>query len=145
MRIKNNNLLGALKMLILFVVFLGGIHLLLLDYILPASYFQLQLIYAYLFLGGLSTLGIGAMFLIKKNDEGMIGNGFLVYTMLKIFASVGFLLPWLTDQNEFTMPFVYQFFAVFFPLLFVETLIIVRLTNSIARENIEANQNQLKK
>lgn len=142
---KNKQYLGALKTVILFVMLLSGIHLLLLDYILPNIYFQFQLIYAYAFLVGLSLLGITGIFLIRKSDDTMIGNGFLVFTTLKIFASIGFLLPWLTNQDDLTMPFIYQFFGVFFPLLLIETIIIVKLTNSIIREKKEDSQNQLKK
>jgi hypothetical protein len=142
---KKNELLGALKKLVLFVVFLGGVHLLLLDYVLPKIYFQFELIYAYLFLVLLSVLGLMGMVLIKKNDDTMIGNGFLAYTTLKMFASVGFLFPWLRNQDEFTMPFIFQFFAIFFPLLILETIIIVKLTNSVVREKVETDQNQLKK
>lgn len=136
---KNKQFLGALKTVVVFVIFLGGVHLLLLDYVLPKIYFQFQLIYAYLYLFGLSLLGVSGMFLIQKHDDTMIGYGFLAFTTLKMFAAIGFLLPWLTNQDDLTMPFVYQFFGIFFPLLLIETVIIVKLTNSIVRKKTKVD------
>jgi len=138
-QMKNKQFLGALKTVVVFVIFLGGVHLLLLDYVLPKIYFQFQLIYAYLYLFGLSLLGVSGMFLIQKHDDTMIGYGFLAFTTLKMFAAIGFLLPWLTNQDDLTMPFVYQFFGIFFPLLLIETVIIVKLTNSIVRKKTKVD------
>lgn len=113
--------------LCLFLVGLGGLHFLVANFVLPKEYAQFQILYIYLFLGGLSLAGMAAIFAIQKNDKSLIGKGFLAFTILKMVGALLFLVPWLTNQDEFTRPFVYQFFAVFFPVLFVETYLILRL------------------
>ncbi len=117
--------------LCLFLVGLGGVHFLLANFVLPKEYAQFQVLYIYLFLGGASLAGMAAIFAIQKNDESLIGKGFLAFTILKMIGALLFLVPWLNNQDEFTRPFVYQFFAVFFPVLFVETYLIVRILKII--------------
>jgi hypothetical protein len=132
---NKNALKNALSLLITFFIFIGGVHLLLLEYILPESYKQFQLIYIYIFLFTLSFIGVFLLFLISKNDETLIGKGFLSYSVIKILGSALFLLPWILNQDEFTKPFIYQFFGVFFPVLIIETRIILNLVNSKSSEN----------
>ena len=115
------------------------------EYILPETFKQFQVLFIYLFLGGLSLAGISSIFLIHKNDDSMIGKGFLAFTVIKILGSFMFLLPWLMDQDGSTRPFVYQFFAVFFPTLLVETMVILRVITAIEDEKTKNDQNQDKK
>ena len=117
----------------------------LLTYVLPDIYMQFQVLFIYLFLGLLSILGISSIFLIHKNDDSLIGKGFLVFTIIKILGSLMFLLPWLIDQDEYTRPFVYQFFAVFFPTLLIETLVILKVISAIDSEKIINDENQSQK
>lgn len=114
----------------------------LLEYILPEIYTQFEIFYIYIFLGLFSILGISAIFLIHKNDDSLIGKGFLVLTVFKILGSFVFLYPWLADQDESTKPFVFQFFAIFFPILLFETLIILRVINAIEEEKTINDKNQ---
>ena len=144
-QMKNKQLKNALTSIVIFLIFLAGIHIMLLEYILPANYQQTQLIYIYVFLGLLSVLGIGSIFLIHKNDDSLIGKGFLVFAIIKILGSFVFLLPWLMNQDDFTRPFVYQFFAIFFPTLLVETMVILRVVTAIEDEKTKLDENQLKK
>ena len=124
---KNKQLKNSLSLLVIFLIFIGGIHIMLLEYILPKVYTQPQVLYIYIFLGLFSFIGISAIFLIHKNDDTLIGKGFLVLTVFKILSSFVFLYPWLENQDEFTKPFVFQFFAIFFPILLFETLIILKV------------------
>ena len=117
----------------------------LLEYVLPKIYTQTAVIYIYVFLGLLSVLGIGAIFLIHKNDDTLIGKGFLAFAVIKILGSFVFLLPWLMDQDDFTRPLVYQFFAVFFPTLLVETMVILKVVSAIEDKKIKIDENQSKK
>ena len=117
----------------------------LLEYVLPEIYTQFQVIFIYVFLGTFSLLGIGAIFLIHNNDDTLIGKWFLVFTVFKILGSFLFLFPWLADQDEFTRPFVYQFFAIFFPTLLFETLIILKVINAIEAEKATNDENQSEK
>ncbi len=127
---------NALSTLIIFFVFIGGIHILLLEYVLPDIYKQIQVAYIYVFLVLLSFIGVSLLFLVSKNDETLIGKGYLAYSVIKILSSAIFLYPWIFNQDDFTRPFIYQFFGVFFPSLIIETLIILKLVN------LKDNQNQ---
>lgn len=138
---KNKKLKQLLSLELFFMVFLAGIHFILLEYVLPAIYTQFKVIYIYLFLLSLSVLGTIAIFAIAKNDDTLIGKGFLAFTMIKIFGSLAFLLPFLMDQDDTTRPFVYQFFGVFFPSLLVETLVILKMTNHIDQESVKTDEN----
>lgn len=142
---KNKKLKSALLSIIVFLMIIGGIHIMLIDYVLPENYNQIHVIFIYVFLGTLSLLGISAIFLVHKNDDSLIGKGFLAYTVFKILGSLVFLSPWLLEQDELTRPFVYQFFAIFFPSLLVETLLILQLVNTVETEKSKNDQNQLEK
>ena len=142
---KNKQLKSSIYFIIIFLIFLGGLHIMLLEYVLPKIYSQLAVLYIYIFLGLLSVLGIGAIFLIHKNDDTLIGKGFLAFAVIKILGSFAFLLPWLMDQDEFTRPLVYQFFAVFFPTLLVETIVILKVVTAIEDEKDNFDENQVKK
>ncbi len=139
---KNKKLKQLLSLELFFMVFLAGIHFMLLEYVLPPIYTQFKVVYIYLFLLSLSILGTIAIFAIAKNDDSLIGKGFLAFTMIKIFGSLAFLLPFLMDQDDSTRPFVYQFFGVFFPSLLVETLVILKMTNHIDQESVKTDENQ---
>ncbi len=132
---KNKMLKQLLSIEVLLMVVLGGIHYLALLFILPPSYMSYKIIYIYIFLIFLSLAGTLSIFLIHKNDDSLIGKGFLAFTIIKIMGSFVFLLPYLMDQDDFTRPFVYQFFGVFFPSLFVETYVILRLLKVVDKQN----------
>lgn len=142
---KNKLLKSSLSTILLFLIFFGGIHIMIIEYILPDTFKQFQVLFIYVFLGALSFAGISAIFLIHKNDDSLIGKGFLAFTVIKILGSFVFLLPWLMEQDEFTRPFVYQFFAVFFPTLLVETMVILKFVNVIEEEKTKNDQNQVEK
>jgi len=126
---------NALSTLIIFFIFIGGVHILLLEYVLPEFYKQFQLIYIYVFLIVLSFIGVSLLFLVSKNDETLIGKGYLAYSVIKILSSAVFLYPWIANQDDFTRPFIYQFFGIFFPSLIIETLIILKLVNLKEEQN----------
>ena len=87
---KNKQLKNSLSLLAIFLMFLAGIHIILLEYVLPEIYTQFQVVFIYVFLGVFSLLGISAIFLIHQNDDTLIGKGFLVFTVFKILASTFF-------------------------------------------------------
>ena len=137
--------LKKLKQL-LFIAFLAAvglasIHYLLIKFALPELYANFNVVYIYLFLTGLSLLGIWVIYLIQRNDTSLIGKGFMAFIVIKLFASLGFLLPFLLNQDETTRPFIYQFFAVFFPILFVETLLILQFVKFAELEKTQKDEN----
>ena len=106
-----------------------SLHLILLQFALPEIYKQSKFWAIYLFL---VPMTLGAIYLIvreKNKKEGSVGKNFFIYMAIKMLLILLFLSPWLVDQNEFSRPIVYQFFSVFFPLLVVETLVLIRLVN----------------
>ena len=126
---KSKPLLNVIITLVVFFVITGGIHFLLLNFVFPLIYKNFQVLYIYVFLLILSITGISLLFLVKKNDQTLMGKGYLAYSVIKIMCSVVFLYPWISQHNDFTRPFIYQFFGVFFPSLIIETLIILKLVN----------------
>lgn len=139
---KKAKLKQLLLLEIMFMVLLGGIHYLIAVFLLPPPYLNYKVVFIYIFLLSLSLLGTWSIFTISQNDDSLIGKGFLVFTTLKIFGSLMFLLPFIMNQDETTKPFVFQFFAVFFPSLIVETLVILKLTNLAEAEKLEKQENQ---
>lgn len=139
---------SKLKQLLLlelfFMIFLAGIHYIIITNFLPSSYYDSKVIFIYVFLLALSLLGTWGIFAISRNDDSLIGKGFLAFTVIKILGSFAFLLPFLMNQDESTRPFVYQFFAVFFPTLLIETLVILKLTNMAEAEKIKKDENRKK-
>ncbi len=138
---KSKKLKQLLLLETLFMVFLAGIHYLLLQSVLPENYLQFRIVYVYILLWSLSIFGTFAIFAIHKNDETMLGKGFIVFTVIKLLVSIVFLLPSILNQDDLTRPFVYQFFAVFFPSLLIETLVILRMINFVEVKKSENNEN----
>ena len=64
-----------------------------------------------------------------------------VLIVIKVCASFTFLLPFLLDQDENTRPFIYQFFAVFFPVLIVETIIILQMVKYAELKKVKKEEN----
>ena len=110
-------------------LFLLAMHLILLQFFLPETYRQSKFWAVYLFL---IPMTLGAIYIIvkeKNKNANSVGKNFFIYMVIKMLLILVFLSPWLVYQNEFSRPIVYQFFSIFFPLLFVETVVLVRLVN----------------
>jgi len=106
-----------------------AVHLILLQFVLPETYKQSKFWVIYLFL---IPMTLGAIYIIvkeKNKKASSVGKNFFIYMAIKMLLILLFLSPWLVYQNEFSRPMVYQFFSIFFPLLFVETVVFVRLVN----------------
>lgn len=108
---------------------LFAIHIALIKFKLPPVYGQSQfwLIYAFMI-----PMTVGAIYFIvkmSKNSPISVGKGFFIYMSIKMVLIMLFLAPWLFFKDEFSRPMVIQFFAVFFPLLFMETFVLIKLVN----------------
>lgn len=126
---------GPLKTILATLVFLGGIHIMLLEGVLPEDYADISLVYIYLFLLAVSILGVWGIFMVQKLNKEQMPMAILAYTVIKFLASILFLLPHLLNQTDFTRPFAYQFFAIFFPVLLVESIVFMKIVNSKDKEN----------
>ncbi|MFK8039630.1 MAG: hypothetical protein AB8B74_15165 [Crocinitomicaceae bacterium] len=138
---KHITLKQFLLLEILFMVLLGGLHYLILINVLPPVYMGLKVFFIYVFLLILSLLGTWAIYAISRNDDSLLGKGFLVFTTIKILGSLVFLLPFILSKDESTKPFVYQFFAVFFPSLIVETMVILQLVKQAELKKPKKEEN----
>ena len=108
---------------------LVAIHLVLIKYNLPAIYGESKFWLIYLFM---IPMTLGALFIIvkkSKNSPVSVGKGFFIYMSVKMILIMLFLSPWLFFKDEYTRPMVYQFFCVFFPFLFMETYVLIKLVN----------------
>ena len=112
------------------LIFLGGIHMLMLEFVLPSSYTSIKLIYIYLFFFILVTLSIAGIVLVKKHNSEQLSNALLAITIINFLSSLVFLLPDLLNKDDYTLKFVYKFFGIFFPVLFVETLLLIGIVNN---------------
>jgi hypothetical protein len=44
-----------------------------------------------------------------------------------MLSSLAFLSDWMINKTELTLPFVYQYFAIFFIILFAEIVFLVKM------------------
>ena len=98
----------------------------------------------HLLLGPLTVIGF-LFFAIRMNRSGYpegFGRGFLLYTVIKMTVILAFLFPWLIQRDEQATEFCMHFFAVFFPYLLIETILLVRFLNQPFGEKSENDENQ---
>lgn len=120
------------KFLLFFVPFIAVLYLLLL-YVDKQIFSELNFYYSPLAIIGflfISTVLIClTVVYIHKILPDKSGFAFLGFGMLKMFASVVFLIPLIKSEMENKVPAVFFFFVPYFLVLFVETLFVVRLIN----------------
>ena len=105
------------------------VHIALVFFALPPIYVASKFWLIHLFLTPLTVI---AIYLIQKGyakNSKSVGKNFFVYMIAKMLLTFVFLSPWLLTKDEFSRPMVYQFFAIFFPLLFMETFVLIKLLN----------------
>ncbi|MCB9223828.1 MAG: hypothetical protein H6582_06580 [Crocinitomicaceae bacterium] len=95
----------------------------------------------------MATITLSGFFLIsnseqKSNDIRSVGRSYLLYTSVKVFLAMAFLSPWLIMKEEGTKMFVMHFFAIFFPYLLVETVLLIRYLNAPMVEKTKSDENQ---
>lgn len=83
----------------------------------------------YVFLIPVTFLGIFYIYKSFKKDHTSVIKSFMILTIVKMIGSLAFLAPWLLYKDEFSRPFAIQFFMIFFPILLLETLILVKMIN----------------
>ncbi len=105
------------------------IHLMLLFLALPPVYLASKFWLIHLFLTPLTLVAIYFIQQRHATDSKSVGKNFFIYMIAKMLLTLLFLSPWLIYKDEFSRPMVYQFFAIFFPLLFMETFVLIKLLN----------------
>jgi hypothetical protein len=124
---SKNFLRNEILKVIAFSVLVAGIHYFLLWKSLPSIYAEASPWRIYAFLVPITLLGV---FIIvkrfEKNHESVV-NTFMMFTILKMMAALVFLGLIMFYLKEPARPIVYQFFAIFFPFLFMETRLFLRM------------------
>lgn len=120
---------------VVFFIIIAATHYLLLANKLPSIYAEAQPWKIYIFLIPITALGL--LYIVKryqKDNQSMV-NTFMFYTIVKMVASLIFLFPWFIYKDATSRPMIMQFFAVFFPVLLLETLFLVRLLSNYRVED----------
>ena len=110
-----------------FIGVIAGIHYFLLQNTLPPIYLKTSPWLIYLSI--LPVLVIGLYYIHSKHlkDNTSVVKTFMLYTTLKMLSSLAFLSDWMINKTELTLPFVYQYFAIFFIILFAEIVFLVKM------------------
>lgn len=121
---------------------LAIVHFILIENILPEIYGTGPYWVLYLFLVPLSLLVVLICKIVYNADKTAVGRTYFIFVFIKMFASIGFLSPWIFWKDDYTLPMVHQFFCLFFPLLFVEIKVLIELLNPPLGENLKNDENQ---
>lgn len=116
--------------LLAFFIIIAITHYLLLLNKLPTIYLASQPWKIYLFIVPLT--GLGLFYIVKRyqKDKTSMVNTFMLYTIMKMVTSLFFLFPWIYYKDASSKPMIIQFFAIFFPILLLETIFLVRLLSN---------------
>tara|TARA_B110000037_G_scaffold40411_1_gene49979 strand:+ start:20487 stop:20903 length:417 start_codon:yes stop_codon:yes gene_type:complete len=127
MMMSKNFLRNELLKVVAFTIVVAAIHYLLLWKYLPAKFADAAPWRIYAFLVPATILGV--VFIVKRfqKDHKSVANSFMLFTILKMIAALIFLGIIMFYIKEPARPIVYQFFALFFPFLFLETRLFVRM------------------
>jgi len=66
---------------------------------------------------------------VNKQFPDKTGFTFLGFSILKMLATIIFLMPFLRSEIENKTPTILHFFVLYFIVLFIETVYVVRLIN----------------
>jgi len=117
------------------------IHILMVFTIFPESFAEGPFYAVHVFFIPLTLIGFH--FIAKKfekNKRSGVKN-FMLYVSVKMIGSIVFFLPWIIQESNYLKPIGYQFLMLFFPLLFIETLLLVKLVNIPFGNSAKKSQN----
>lgn len=135
---SKNFLRNELLKVVAFAIFVAAIHYLLLWRVLPEKFAAANPWRIYAFLLPITLLGV--LFIVKRfqKEHTSVVNTFMLFTVVKMIGALIFLAVIMFYLKEPARPIVYQFFAIFFPFLFMETRLFVRML-SFSPDKIEKN------
>ncbi|MFT5823117.1 MAG: hypothetical protein ACI8ZM_004377 [Crocinitomix sp.] len=138
MMMSKNFLRNELLKVVAFAIFVAAIHYLLLWRVLPEKFAAANPWRIYAFLLPITLLGV--LFIVKRfqKEHTSVVNTFMLFTVVKMIGALIFLAVIMFYLKEPARPIVYQFFAIFFPFLFMETRLFVRML-SFSPDKIEKN------
>lgn len=142
------NRFGLVATLIILMVSMvcGTVHFFLRqDGFLPENFSQTPFTLLYIFLVPLSILTIWFVLWRYKKDKTSAGSAYFITVFFKMFGSAFFLYPGVAADASLMKPTALQFMIIFFLLLFIETILLVKLLNAPLDEKVKNDENQLKK
>lgn len=124
----------------------GSVHFFLRqENFLPEQFSQTPFLLLYFFLVPLSILTVWFVLWRFKKDKTAAGSAYFITVFFKMFGSAFFLYPGIVIEAPLLKPTAIQFMIIFFLLLFIETILLVKLLNAPLDEKIKNDENQLKK
>ena len=110
---------------------IAGIHIAILPN-LPEDYRQYEIFYGHLMLFAAAVILDFILNRVKDIDVTLIVKTFLAFSTFKIIFGFIFLLPWILNKSDETVPFIIQFFIIYFLYLAIEAVVVIRsyLSNS---------------
>lgn len=128
--------------LLLFSGLFAMLHIYLLNNHLPKEFSDGPYWAIYLFLVPFTLITIFITALKYSIDETSAGKTYLSLVATKIVLTIAFFYPWLFPKTDFSVPLVKQFFALFFPLLFIELKVLIKLLNTSFDKYKKNDENQ---
>ena len=113
------------------------IHALVVYTLLGSNYAEGPFYAVYFFFLPVTLLGFHLIAKQFEKDQQSGTRNFIIYIFVKMLGSLLFLLPWMVLKSPYFMELAYQFLALFFPLLFVETILLIRMINLYFDDNVE--------
>ena len=124
-----NKILHFLKYIIPFTLVLFGFHYLILKQFFEGRTFFYQPLSIYLFQFIATLLIYFFLLFINKNYSERTGFAFMGATLLKMLASIVFLIPLINSNQTETILNVSSFFIPYFLYLFFEAYFAIQLIN----------------
>lgn len=122
-----------------FILLIATTHAVLLFKVLPEIYWLAQPWTIYLLLVPIELFGLWVIYKRYQTNNQSAMKNFLAFMVIKMILCLAFLAPSLLYKTNLTRPYIFQFFAVFFPLLFSELVFLVKILN-FEPSKIEKNQ-----
>ena len=111
--------------LIIFAIIAAVFHYLVFR-VLPDNYKVKGVIDMHLFLFVLTMINHVVMLIILKKKPDLMGYSFMGFSFLKMVLCVLFLLPVITNKTDQSIPYVLQFFTLYFGYLFYEVVLLLK-------------------
>lgn len=122
---------------------IGAVHFFLRrDGFLPEIFSQTPFVLLYLFLIPLSLITVWFVLWRFKKDNTAAASAYFITVFFKMFGSAIFLYPGVVSDPLLMKPTAVQFMIIFFLLLFIETILLVKLLNAPLDEKSKNDENQ---
>ncbi len=133
----------ATGIILLASLIFGTIHFFLRkDGFLPEVFSETPFVLFYAFLIPLSLITVWFVLWRFKKDNTTAASAYFITVFFKMFGSAIFLYPGVVSDPSLMKPTAVQFMIIFFLLLFIETILLVKLLNAPLDEKSKNDENQ---